>query len=145
MPHHQPTTIAILGGNSVVGCGLGQLLQGVGYEIRLLEEPGAFRPQELLEGVDVQLLMPYLGKAFRETFVIAIGSTPETSRIPVLALSTVGKVTPPVGEKLSIVPWPCRIEEMVWRIEIALRVAAAEDKPGWACPTVPPAEEKAAP
>ena len=120
----------VLGGNSVVGRALGQLLEGVGYEVRLLGEPEAFAPQGLLggllEGVDVLLLMPYLGKERREDFLIAIGSVPETARIPILALSAVGEETPPATEKLSIVPWPCDSEELARRIETAQRVTAKQ-------------------
>ena len=114
----------VLGGNSVVGRALGQLLEGVGYEVRLLGEPEAFGPQGHLEGVDVLLLMPYLGKERREDFLIAIGSVPETARIPILALSAVGEETPPATEKLSVVPWPCDSEELARRIETAQRVTA---------------------
>ena len=148
MTRQTPTTVAILGGNSVVGRALVQLLQGVGYEVRLLEEPEGFRPQELLEGVDVLILMPAgPGKAFREDFLIAVRSTLSAARIPVLALSLAEeKETPPLllEEMTSLAPWPCRIEELASRIEAARRGAAQrKEEPGSAFGTAPPEEEDA--
>ncbi len=129
----------------MVGRALGQLLEGVGYEVRLLGEPEAFGPQGhlegLLEGVDVLLLMPYLGKERREDFLIAIGNAPETARIPILALSAVGEETPLATEKLSVVPWPCDSEEVARRIEAAQR-ATEREEPGSACGSGPLKEER---
>jgi hypothetical protein len=111
--------VVILVGDSVVGRTLGQLLEGVGYEVRLLGEPEAFGLQGLLEGVNVLLLMPDLGKERCEDFLITIGNAPETARIPILALSAVGEETPPATEKLCVVAWPCELEELARRIEAA--------------------------
>jgi hypothetical protein len=79
-------TIAMLGGNSMVGRALGRLLPGYSYEVRLPDEPAAFRSQELLDGVDGLILMPDLGKECPKPFLIAIRRTPKMARIPNLAL-----------------------------------------------------------
>ena len=54
------TTVAILGGNPLVGRALELLLESAGYKVRLLEEPEAFEDPDLLAGVDVLLLGRFL-------------------------------------------------------------------------------------
>src|SRR5829696_1233487 len=51
-----PTKIAILGGNSVAGRALEALLQGVGYDTRLIEDPPERSAEQLLDGVRLLLL-----------------------------------------------------------------------------------------
>lgn len=116
--HRQPTTIAILGGNAVVGRALEVLLRGVGYEVRLLGEPGAYRPEELFEGVDVLLLGPGLGADRREDYLRAMVSTLRTAAIPVLSFSPGPKGT--IAEEDRLVSWPCRVEELAREIEAVL-------------------------
>jgi hypothetical protein len=41
VPHHRPTTIAILGAGTVVENPLSLLLDSAGYSTRILEEPSA--------------------------------------------------------------------------------------------------------
>src|SRR5215208_7170980 len=69
-----PTTIAILGGNSVAGRALEVLLQGVGYDTRLIEDPPERSPEQLLEGVRLLLLAPTLSAESRETLLAEMGS-----------------------------------------------------------------------
>ena len=83
-----PTTIAILGGNSVAGRALEALLQGVGYDTRLIEDPPERSPEQLLEGVRLLLLAPTLSAESRETLLAEMGSTLDAANIPVLTLST---------------------------------------------------------
>lgn len=118
MPHRDPTTVAILGGNAVVVRALEVLLRGVGYEVRLLGEPEAYRPEELFEGVDVLLLGPGLGTDSRENYLRAMESTLETAAIPVLAFSPGPKGT--IAEEDRLVPWPCRVDELAREIEAVL-------------------------
>jgi len=84
----QPTTVAILGANTLFDRILGRLLKDKGYDTRLLEAyPMGFR-NELLSSEDVLLLSPYLDTDVRWTFLEAMMSTPEAAqRIPVLSLS----------------------------------------------------------
>src|SRR5687768_10829347 len=83
-----PTTIAILGGNSVAGRALEALLQGVGYDTRLIEDPPERPPEQLLEGVRLLLLAPTLSGESRETLLTEMGSTLDAANVPVLTLST---------------------------------------------------------
>src|SRR5918999_5165562 len=86
-----PTTIAILGGNSVAGRALEALLQGVGYDTRLIEDPPERSPEQLLEEVRLLLLAPTLSAESRESQLAKMGSTLEAANIPVLTLSTILK------------------------------------------------------
>ncbi len=117
-PAGKSTTIAILGDNAVVGRALEILLRGVGYEVRLLGEPEAYKPEKLLEGVDVLLLGPGLGADRREDYLRAIAGTPETAAITILAFSPGPEGT--IAEEDRLVPWPCRIEDLAREIEAAL-------------------------
>ncbi len=113
-----PTTIAILGGNSVAGRALEALLQGVGYDTRLIEDPPESTPEQLLEGVRLLLLAPTLSAESRETLLAEMGSTLEAANIPVLTLSTTIKEA--LGDGPVSIPWPCRLEELTRKIEAAL-------------------------
>lgn len=113
-----PTTIAILGGNSVAGRALEALLQGVGYDTRLIEDPPESTPEQLLEGVRLLLLAPTLSAESREALLAEMGSTLEATNIPVLTLSTTIKEA--LGAGPVSIPWPCRLEELTKKIEAAL-------------------------
>jgi hypothetical protein len=63
-----PTTIAILGGNPVVGGVLSPLLGGFGYSIRVLETYPSGVVDDLLDGVDALLRAPGLDDGMREAF-----------------------------------------------------------------------------
>ena len=91
MPHHhRPTTIAILGADTVVENALALLLGGAGYSTKVLEDPSASaaNAEEQLVGVDLLLLTPSLREETREGFLRAIEATPATVGMPVLTLST---------------------------------------------------------
>src|ERR687889_1593828 len=113
-----PTTIAILGGNSVVGRALEALLQGVGYDTRLIEDSPERSPEQLLEGIRLLLLAPTLSAESRETLLAEMGSTLEAANIPVLTLSTSLKEALAGGP--AFIPWPCRLEDLTRKIEAAL-------------------------
>src|SRR5687768_3884633 len=113
-----PTTIAILGGNSVAGRALEALLQGVGYDTRLIEDPPERSPEQLLEGVRLLLLAPTLSAESRETLLAEMGSTLDAAQIPVLTLSTTLKEALAGGP--AFIPWPCRLEDLTKKIEAAL-------------------------
>ncbi len=97
------------------------LLDSAGYEVRLLEEPEAFKVRDLLEDADVVLLGHDLGDNRREDFLRAMTSRLETATIPVLALSP-GPERALAGVD-RLVSWPCRIEDLAREIEASLRVA----------------------
>src|ERR671912_3075135 len=113
-----PTTIAILGGNSVAGRALEALLQGVGYDTRLIEDPPEKPPEEILEGVRLLLLAPTLSAESRETLLAEMGSTLEAANIPVLTLTTT--LIEALNDGPVFIPWPCRLEDLIKRIEAAL-------------------------
>ena len=115
------TNVAILSGDPLVGRALELLLQGAGYEVRLLEEPDASRVEDLLGGIDVLILDRGLTNGRREGFLGAMAGTLETATIPVLSLSPGSEGTS--AEEDRVVPWPCRIEDLVREIEAARRAA----------------------
>ena len=113
-----PTTIAILGGNSVAGRALEALLQGVGYDTRLIEDPPESPPERLLDGVRLLLLAPTLSTESREGFLAEMEDTLAAANIPVLTLSTTIKEA--LGDGPASIPWPCRLEDLTRKIEAAL-------------------------
>jgi DNA-binding response OmpR family regulator len=123
--------VAILSGNPLVGRILEYLLDSAGYEVRLLDEPGAFKAGALLEGVDVVLLSHDLSNNRREDVLRAMTSRLKTATIPVLALSH-GSDPASTGVD-RLVSWPCRIEDLAREIEASLRASeggeALEDSP----------------
>ena len=127
MPHHdRPTTVAILGADTVVESALSMLLRGAGYDTEVLEDPSASaaNAEELLAGVDLLLLTPSLRDETREGFLKAIEAA---AGVPVLTLSTA-----PQGElngRTGMVPWPTPLEALTRAIEGAL-VSAPGGEPG---------------
>src|SRR5215208_4995502 len=113
-----PTTIAILGGYSVAGRALEVLLQGVGYDTRLIEDSSERPPEQLLEGVRLLLLAPTLSAESRETLLAEMGSALAAASIPVLTLSTSLKEALAGGP--AFIPWPCRLEDLTKKIEATL-------------------------
>ena len=97
------------------------MLDIAGYEVRLLEEPAAFKIGALLGDVDVVLLSHDLGDGRREDFLRAMTSRLESATIPVLALSPGPK--PALAGVDRLVSWPCRIEDLAREIEASLRAA----------------------
>jgi hypothetical protein len=122
-----PTTVAILGGNSVVGRALEALLRGAGYDTRLIEEPVTSRPEELLLSVELLLVAPTPSTRSRERFLDGLGSMPGTADIPILTLYSVVKRV--LAYQTGLVPWPCRLEELKAEIEAALRATSYAGAP----------------
>ena len=124
MEHHpQPTTIAILGSDTVVGRTLSVLLEGSGYQTTLLDSYPTGVVDELLEGAHLLILTPRVDQGVREAFVGAMGkSTPQKADMPVIALSTTTATEENLPEKEGVfrVPWPCETKVLVDRIEASL-------------------------
>jgi nucleoside-diphosphate-sugar epimerase len=119
--HPQPTTIAILGADTVVGRALCALLEDSGYKTRPLDAHPTGVVDELLDGADLLLLAPRLDEGVREAFVGAMGkSTPQRSSIPVIALTTALEEDLPEQEGVIRVPWPSETKVLVDHIEAAL-------------------------
>jgi hypothetical protein len=128
--HLQPTTIVILGCDTVVGRSLSVLLEGSGYQTTLLDSYPTGVVDELLEGADLLLLTPRVDEGVREAFVGAMGkSTPQRADMPVIALTTAIEELPET-EGVIRVPWPTETKVLLERIEAALLdVPAASTSP----------------
>ena len=126
--HHRPTTIAILGADTVVENALSLLLGGAGYETNILEEPSAFaaNAEEHLRGVDLLLLTPSLREETQEGFLKAIEAAPAASDVPVLTLSTAPQ-REPNDRTAGMVPWPTPLENLRLAIEEALAPASSSE------------------
>ena len=114
------TTVAIFSGDPLVARALELLLEGAGYDVRLLKELDAIRAEDL-RGIDVLLLDRGLTNGRREDFLAALASTLETATIPVLSLAPSSEGAS--AEEDRVVPWPCKIEDLVREIEAARRAA----------------------
>jgi hypothetical protein len=121
MPRQEPTTIAILGSDTVVGRTLSLLLEGHGYQTTLLDSYPTGVVDELLDGAHLLLLTPGVDEGVREAFLGAMGkSTPQVGDMPVIALSTNTEEDLPEKEGIMRVPWPCKTKVLVDHIEAAL-------------------------
>jgi hypothetical protein len=129
--HDQPTTIAILGCDTVVGRSLSVLLEGSGYQTTLLDSYPTGLVDELLEGAHLLILTPRVDQGVREAFLGAMGkSTPQKPDMPVIVLTTDTEEDLPEKEGVIRVPWPCETKVLVERIEAALLdVPAASSAP----------------
>src|SRR5215217_8256112 len=129
--HPQPTTIAILGCDTVVGRSLSVLLEGSGYETTLLDAYPTGIVDELLKGAHLLILTPRVDQGVRAAFLGAMGkSTPRMAEMPVIALHTALEEHLPEKEGIISVPWPCETKDLVERIEAALLdVPAASSAP----------------
>jgi hypothetical protein len=118
--HPEPTTIAILGADTVVGGALCVLLEGSGYRTTPLASYPTRVVDELLDGADLLLLVPRLDEGVREAFLGAMGkSSPQRANMPVIALTTAVEESPQ-DEGVQSVPWPCETKVLVERIEAAV-------------------------
>jgi hypothetical protein len=119
--HPQPTTIAILGADTVVGRALCALLEGSGYKTTPLDAYPTGVVDELLEGADLLLLAPRLDQGVREAFAGAMGkSAPQKADMPVISLHTALEEDLPEKGGVIRVPWPTETKVLVDRIEAAL-------------------------
>ena len=132
MREDQPTTIAILGCDTVVGRSLSVLLESHGYNTVLLDDSHPTGVvDELLDGAHLLLLTPRVDEGVREAFLGAMGkSTPQKADMPVIALHTAPEESLPEREGVIRVPWPAETKVLVERIEAALLdVPAASSAP----------------
>lgn len=119
---HNPLTVAILGGDPVVGRTLELMLNGAGYDARFLN--GAFidRPAELPEAVRVVILAPGLHPKAREGFLNGMKSALATAKIAVLELVRASDRA--LDHRRGSVLWPCRIQDLKQEIEAALPISS---------------------
>ena len=102
----------------MAGRALEALLQGVGYDTHLIEDPPESTPEQLLEGVRLLLLAPTLSAESRETLLADMGGTLDAANIPVLTLSTT--IREAITDGPVFIPWPCRLEDLTKKIEATL-------------------------
>ena len=118
---HLPTTIAILGCDTVVGRSLSVLLESHGYNTVLLDSYPTGVVDELLGGAHLLILTPRVDHGVRKAFIGAMGKgTPQKADIPVIALHTALEEDLPEKEGVISVPWPCETKVLVEQIEAAL-------------------------
>jgi len=114
------TTVAIFGEDRLTSQALALLLEGVGYDARILDGAIMETPSASLDGVEVVLRMPSLSDE-RE------GEKYDSAKAaaPILSLSKVQEGR--VGETGSV-PWPCSMEALTKAIEAVLVPAAPSVK-----------------
>jgi hypothetical protein len=122
----EPTTIAILGADTVVGRALCALLEGSGYRTTPLDSYPTGIVDDLLGGADLLLIAPRLDEDARGAFLGSMGkSAPRRTGMPVIVLSTALEEGMPEMEGVIRVPWPCETKVLVERIEAALLLPPA--------------------
>ena len=117
--HHRPTTIAILGADTLAEDILAKLLRDEGYSTRLLEAHPAGLVAELLDGADVLLLTPGLDDDVRRSFLEATRSIPEPASVPLIPLPAAFEEA--LLDELAVeVTWRQQLDRLVRQIEAAL-------------------------
>jgi hypothetical protein len=111
-------TVAVFGGDPVVGRALEALLQTVGYSTKFVAE-GSVGQMEVLEGVRVLLLAPRCSPRSREAVLAKLRGAQNASRTSVLEIGISANSGAQVNQE-RFVPWPCRTEDLKRRIEIVL-------------------------
>jgi CheY-like chemotaxis protein len=115
--------VGIVGDDPLTCRILGMLLEGAGYEVRVVEAAAVLEdPSASLAGVDLVLCTPLLGGGHGGELLGAMKGTPEIAIVPVLRLSTELKAEPTD----SVLPWPWSTETLVLAIERALHALGDE-------------------
>jgi hypothetical protein len=107
-----------------VGGALERALRNAGYGARFLDPTLADEPAGLLNGDKLVLLGPRLGAEAKKALLLAMRSMPEKAEVPVLELVALdGLAEGPVVR----VAWPCRMEDLLRKIEAALPEGPSAD------------------
>ena len=123
MSEKEKPTIALLGTDTMVGWAILLLLQGEGYEIRMVEAVREGLPDNLMVGVDLLLIPPDLSPWRCEENLAALREARERIGVPVLSLTAVKEGLFHDEEEVRVVPWPINIEELAREIEGTLNVS----------------------
>ena len=115
------TTIAIFGEDRLISQALALLLEGVGYDARILDTPSAS-----LDGVEVVLLMPSLSDERKGKLREPIMDDSAKAPVPILNVSHVQEGG--LGNQTGWVPWPCSMQTLTEAIEAVLVPAAPSVK-----------------
>jgi hypothetical protein len=112
-----PPTVAILGGNPVVGKALESLLESTDYGVRFISEH-LHESAELPREVRVALVMPALRPDRSDALITRLRSASGARVVPIIEL-----ITTPNGHHNGHrihVSWPCSVEELKRNIEATL-------------------------
>jgi hypothetical protein len=124
-PTEGPATVAILGGNAVIGKALESLLRSADCVARFFSE----YPEEDVDplgGAKVALILPALSSKHQESLITLIRNTPSTTNLPVIELITTPN--PNGNGQVTRVPWPCSMEDLRRTIDEKL-VGTSRDAP----------------
>jgi hypothetical protein len=113
-----PITVAIVGGDPIVGQAIGALLENTDYGTRFIAYPVTDGSRNMLTDAHVVLLTSGLSAEFREEFLSSDLSRPATIDIPVLELTSEPNEAKP-GQRRQV-RWPCPLEQLRREIEAAL-------------------------
>jgi hypothetical protein len=116
-PMHGRPTVAILGGDPVVGKALKSLLESTDQGVRFFSEY-LDEFAELPGEVKVALVMPALSTERSDALITRLKSASRTASLPIIEL-----ITTPNGHHNGqhiYVAWPCSVEELKGSIEVAL-------------------------
>jgi hypothetical protein len=111
-------TVAILGGDPVVGRSLELMLESAGYDARFLNGSFVEKPAEMPEEVRLVILTPGLHYKGRERFVNSMENGSAAKKIPVLELVRASEREQ--AKQLGYVLWPCRAKDLSQEIEAVL-------------------------
>ena len=113
-------TVAIVGGNAVVGRALELLLQGLGYRARFESGAAVAELDQPLAGAQLIVLAPGLSAGRRDAVLARLPRANDHGGVPVLEMMASGLPTtdgPRVG-------WPCRAEDLARVIDAMLGAAS---------------------
>lgn len=108
-PAEGPATVAIFGGNAVIGKALESLLRSADYVARFFSE----YPEEDVEPLGrakVALILPALSSRHHESLISLIRDTPSTTDLPVIELITTPNEDG--NDRITRVLWPCSMEDL---------------------------------
>lgn len=121
-------TVAIFGGDLLVGRALERALTSVGHNARLFDGSLTSELVESLSGVRLVLLAPRITTGRRKALLSGMLLMPGTAGLPVLELVTAfDEARDEREEGVGLVAWPCEIEELKRQIETALLNAAGSE------------------
>ena len=124
MPYANPnsSTIAIVGGDSLVGHALELMLLSAGYDARFIDASSTNGPSDPFKGVSLVLLAPRTSGAQREALLGSLrNGMLDKPAVPVLELvsgSDEAQDKEEVGARRML--WPCQLKDLKREIEAGL-------------------------
>lgn len=113
-----PTQVVVFGGDPVVGRGLELLIRSAGYSTSFVTEE-SFDASGLVLGGQILLFLALgMSPERREACMSLVAGSPGLAGVPILELVWPSENTRDGTEHQ--IPWPCRVDELIRRIEAAL-------------------------